>query len=98
HDLPPARVEEKGQVDAGDHEDHEAVESDLPQHERPVVGEHLVERGSKEVCRAETIVDPAHETTDHRLTDPSRVPGGRAGESRSTADSQATTRPAAPIT
>ena len=40
-------------------QDDEAVQGDLAEHERPVVGEDLVERRAGEPRRAEAVVDPA---------------------------------------
>ena len=45
-DLARLGVEEEREVDAGEDQDDEAVEGELADHERPVVGEHLVERGA----------------------------------------------------
>jgi hypothetical protein len=67
HHLPRSRREEERQVHPGEHEDHEAVERDLAQHERPVVREDLVERVARRARRAEPVVDPPGDAgDDHR--------------------------------
>ena len=71
-DVLRARVEEEREVHAGDDEDHEAVEGDLAEHERPVVGEDLVEGLAREARAAEAVVEPAHQAVQHHVG-PSRI-------------------------
>ena len=61
-DVLGAGMEEEREEDAGEHEDDEAVEGDLAEHERPVVGEDLVERLAGEAGPAEAVVEPADES------------------------------------
>ena len=65
HDLVLAVVEEEREVHAGDDEHEERVERDLAEHERPVVGEGLVEGLASGVRHAEARVDPLTEAPDH---------------------------------
>jgi hypothetical protein len=60
-DLTARRFEEEREVHAGADQHHEAVERDLAQHERPVVGEHAVERLGREGRAAHAIVEPPQE-------------------------------------
>ncbi len=62
--LDVARVEEQRQVDTGQDQDDEAVEGDFPDHERPVVGEHLVEVAAQRGLGPETLVDSPVELAD----------------------------------
>ena len=67
-----ARLEPQRQERAGQQQDDEAVERDLAQHERPVVGEDLARAALDEVRRAEPLVD----LVGGRRRPPSRVPSG----------------------
>src|SRR5207302_3922416 len=51
----------------GEHQDDEAVQGDLAQHERPVVREDLVERATGEARGAEPVVEPLEDPADHSL-------------------------------
>jgi hypothetical protein len=61
------RHEEERQVDARHHQDDEAVHGDLADHERPVVGEDLVEGLAGEVRGAQALVEPPEQGSSHRL-------------------------------
>ncbi len=58
-DLLHRRLEEEHQVDARDGEDDEAVETDLPQQQGPVVGENLAQGGPAEPFPADARIGPA---------------------------------------
>ena len=64
-DLVGGGDEEERQVDARHHQDDEAVHGDLADHERPVVGEDLVEGLAGEVGGAEALVDPPEQRFRH---------------------------------
>src|SRR6185503_21236857 len=58
-------VEER-EVEAREQEHDEAVEGDLAEHERPLVGKHLVQRLAREPRRTEAVVEPASDALhDH---------------------------------
>ena len=59
-DLACRRGVVERQEDAGPDEDHERVERDLPEQERPVVGEHVAHRPLDPACRADALLVPAH--------------------------------------
>jgi len=63
--LRRTRLEEERQVDPGADEDHERVERDLAEQERPVVREDVAERLPEERRGAAPLVDEPDETTDH---------------------------------
>src|SRR5690606_26123147 len=65
-----AGVEEERQVDAGQDQDDERVERQLADHERPVVGEDLVEGRPAQLGGAETVVDPAGEAVGQQPLGP----------------------------
>ena len=52
------RVEEERQVRAGEQQDDERVQRDLAHHERPVVGEDLVQLGAHRAGDVEPVVEP----------------------------------------
>src|SRR6185436_18094225 len=56
-DLSLAGPEPQRQKGAGEQQDDEAVERDLAEHERPVVGEHLARTAANELGRAKAFVD-----------------------------------------
>src|SRR5207253_2974201 len=60
-----ARLEEERQVDPGADENDEAVERDLPEQERPVIGEDVAQRAADQRRRARTLVEVADEFPDH---------------------------------
>ena len=66
-DLACARLEEEREVDTGQHEHRERVHGDLADHERPVIGKDLVERGPGELRRAESVVDPTGDLRGRQL-------------------------------
>ena len=51
------RDEVQRQEDAGDEQDHERVERDLTEHERPVVGEDLVHERAPAARDAQAVVE-----------------------------------------
>jgi hypothetical protein len=55
-DLAHGGVEEEHQVDARQEQDDERGDGDLPEHERPMVGVHLVQRPAQPVPRDESVV------------------------------------------
>jgi hypothetical protein len=65
-DLPGGGHEEEREVHTGDDEDHQAVEGHLAQHERPVVGEDLLEGGADEPRAPEAVVDRLDQAPDER--------------------------------
>ena len=67
HDLAVALASKKNVRNTPVSEQHdEAVQRELADHERPVVGEHLVERGAGELGGAEAVVEPAgHAAAQH---------------------------------
>ncbi len=65
-DLAGAVDEEEGEIRAGRDEHDERVERDLPEQERPVVGEEVAERLADERCRAGARVEPADEAAGER--------------------------------
>jgi hypothetical protein len=78
-------VEEERQVDAGRDEQHEDVQRDLAEQERPVVGEEVAERLLDERRAARPLVDEPDETADHEEYDfPRRTPhqAGPIGSSK----------------
>ena len=54
----------QGEEDAGGQQDHEGVQGDLAQHERPVVGEDLVEEGPAALDDPEPLVELADGLAD----------------------------------
>ena len=85
YDKLGTRIEEEREKDPGQNDHDEAVESDLAQHERPVVRERLVERAASESRRTEPVVDPSgNPARDH-----DRAEAGRAGVVCSKLDNQA---------
>ena len=60
-----AGLEEECQVDARPDEDHERVEGDLAEQERPVVRKHIAQRLLQEWRRAAALVEEANEAADH---------------------------------
>ena len=96
HDIGGAGVEEEGQVHASRDQHHEAVQGDFAEHERPVIGEDLVERLAGELRAADAVVDGAHQALgDHRAAP---AAGGQPGADRSAARSQATPSRTPPTT
>ena len=75
-DLGRGGDEVERQEDAGGQEDYEGVEGDLPQEERPVVGEDLVEHDAAALGHAEAVVEPAYGPFD-RLVLGRRLAVGR---------------------
>ena len=67
-DVRVARLEEERQVDARRDEDEEAVERDLAEQERPVVGEDIVERLLDETRRADARFEEPDAALDHART------------------------------
>jgi hypothetical protein len=57
-DLAHRRLEPERQEDAGQDQDDEAVERDLAEHERPVVGEDLAQVLLPDLADAQSVVDP----------------------------------------
>src|SRR5699024_9676134 len=57
-DLLHGGVEEHGEEGARDQQDHEAVERDLAEHERPVVGEDLAGDEPDEAAAGDALVEP----------------------------------------
>ena len=66
---------EEGEVHAGEDQDHQAVHGDLADHERPMVGEDLVERGAGEARGTETLVEPRDDATRDHQPSRSQKPG-----------------------
>src|SRR5215216_6626172 len=94
-------MEEEREEHAGQHEHDEAVEGDLSEHERPVVGEHLVERLARESCAAQAVVEPANEAVQHDGAASKWTSGGRGerpGLACSSRLSQRTKRKTPPTT
>ena len=58
------RLEEQGQVGAGEQQDHERPERDLAEHERPVVREDLAHQDPDASGAAEPVVQPAAQAVD----------------------------------
>ena len=54
----PGPEPEEREEGARDHEHREAVQRDLPDHERPVLREHVVEAALQRAREAEPVVDP----------------------------------------
>ena len=65
HDLVAGGHEVQGQEDAGAQQDDERVEGDLAEHERPVVGEDLVEERPAALGDAQAVVHPVEGLVDH---------------------------------
>ncbi len=63
--LRRTRLEEERQVDPGADEDHERVERDLAEQERPVVREDVAQRLVQERRGAAALVEVANERADH---------------------------------
>jgi hypothetical protein len=58
--------EEEGEEGSRQHEEDEAVQRDLPEHERPVVGEHLPQVASDERARVQPFVESRDQSSnDH---------------------------------
>ena len=55
--LAHRRIEEERQVGAGEQQDDERVERDLAHHERPVVGEDLVQLSAQRAGDTQALVD-----------------------------------------
>jgi hypothetical protein len=66
-DLLRSRREEEREVHAGEDQDDEAVERELTQHEGPVVGEDLVQRGADEPSGTEPLVEPPDDALDDHV-------------------------------
>ncbi len=75
HDVARIGNEEEREVHAGEDQDHQAVHGDLADHERPVVGEHLVERGASEPRGTEPLVEPRGDATRDHQRSRSQNPG-----------------------
>ena len=64
HDLDHARLEPERQERPGQQQDDEGVQGDLAQHERPVVGEDLLDVAPEEGGGPEALVDEAQRALD----------------------------------
>src|SRR5581483_1294757 len=64
-DLRRRRIEEQPEEDARRDEYDEAVQRDLAEHERPVIGKDLLQRVLGELGRAQPVVEPFVETANH---------------------------------
>ena len=60
-----AGLEEERQIDAGADEDHEGVERDLAEQERPVIGKDVAERLADEGRPAGALVEKADDAANH---------------------------------
>jgi len=65
HDLVSRGHVVQGQEDPGAQQNDEGVEGDLPQHERPVVGEDLVEERTAALSRAQSVIEPVEGLVNH---------------------------------
>ena len=83
-DLGRRGDEVQRQEDAGGQEDDEGVEGDLPEQERPVVGEDLVQQGAAALGHAQPVVQPPDGAVDRlRLGGARRRRTGRRWATRS---------------
>src|SRR5207248_2833141 len=103
------RVEEERQVDAGRDEQQEAVEGNLAEQERPVIGEDIPQRLADERSGAAAPVERPDDRADHVFafrirtphhdgpTGPENVPPARSRPARSTSNGNCgSARPAGP--
>ena len=65
HDLVGRRDVVEGEEHAGPEQDDEGVEGDLSEHERPVVGEDLVQETPAALGESESVVEPVDGLIDH---------------------------------
>ncbi len=52
-------MKEQRKIDASDHQNHESVQGYLAQHERPVIGEYVVEHVALKLREMQARVQPA---------------------------------------
>jgi hypothetical protein len=60
-----ALVEEEREKDTRQDEDDEAVQRDFSHHERPMIGEDLVEGRPRESRSTQPVVEPARQSLEH---------------------------------